>query len=84
MLCGSRFGFLLVCACVLWVKIGLVFLALIWCVGFVVCGVRWGILRKKYCYFFPRKVRSVEIFRRWLLLSVRICYASCKEDLGGL
>ena len=24
--CGSRFGFLSVCACVLWVKIGFVFL----------------------------------------------------------
>lgn len=41
-LCGSSVGFLSVCACILWVKIGLVFLALIsvWvlgvCVGF--CG----------------------------------------------
>lgn len=38
-LCGSRIGFLSVCACVLWVKIGLVFLALIsvWVLGSV-----WG------------------------------------------
>ena len=28
--CGSRVGFLSVCACVLWVKIGFVFLALVW------------------------------------------------------
>ena len=46
-LCGSRVGFLLVCACVLWVKIGFVFLALVWCGVFGVCGVRWGILREK-------------------------------------
>ena len=32
--CGSRVGFLSVCACVLWVKIGFVFLALVWC-GFL-------------------------------------------------
>ena len=32
--CGSRVWFLSVCACVLWVKIGLVFLALVWC-GFL-------------------------------------------------
>ena len=32
----SRVGFLSVCACVLWVKIGFVFLALVWC-GF------WGL-----------------------------------------
>ena len=36
--CGSRVGFLSVCACVLGVKIGFVFLALVWC-GF--CGL-WG------------------------------------------
>lgn len=35
--CGSRVGFLSVCACVLGVKIGFVFLALVWC-GF------WGLL----------------------------------------
>lgn len=34
--CGSRAGFLSVCACVLGVKIGFVFLALVWC-GF------WGL-----------------------------------------
>lgn len=28
--CGGRVGFLSVCACVLWVKIGFVFLALVW------------------------------------------------------
>lgn len=44
--CGSMVGFLSVCACVLWVKIGFVFLPLFWW-GFGVCGVRWGILRKK-------------------------------------
>lgn len=38
--CGSRVWFLSVCACVLWVKIGLVFLALIsvWVLGFVGFG----------------------------------------------
>lgn len=38
--CGSRVWFLLVCACVLWVKIGLVFLALIsvWVLGSVGFG----------------------------------------------
>lgn len=35
--CGSRFGFLSVCACVFGVKIGFVFLALI-----LVCGF-WGL-----------------------------------------
>lgn len=35
---GSRVWFLSVCACVLGVKIGFVFLALVWC-GF---WVRWG------------------------------------------
>ena len=34
--CGSRVGFLSVCACVLGVKIGFVFLDLVWC-GF------WGL-----------------------------------------
>ena len=34
--CGSMVGFLSVCACVLGVKIGFVFLALVWC-GF------WGL-----------------------------------------
>ena len=34
--CGSRVWFLSVCACVLWVKIGLVFLSLFGVV-FVVC-----------------------------------------------
>ena len=28
--CGGRVGFLSVCACVLWVKIGFVFLPLFW------------------------------------------------------
>ena len=37
--CGSRVGFLSVCACVLWVKIGLVFLPLFRC-GFL--GTVWG------------------------------------------
>lgn len=38
--CGSRVGFLSVCACVLWVKIGLVFLVLIsvWVLGSVGFG----------------------------------------------
>ena len=38
--CGSRVGFLSVCACVLGVKIGFVFLALVWC-GF------WGLWGSK-------------------------------------
>lgn len=38
--CGSRVGFLSVCACVLWVKIGLVFpaLILVWFLGSVGFG----------------------------------------------
>lgn len=38
--CGSRVGFLSVCACVLWVKIGLVFpaLILVWFFGSVGFG----------------------------------------------
>lgn len=36
--CGGRVGFLSVCACVLWVKIGFVFPALVWCGFFGVCG----------------------------------------------
>ena len=35
--CGGRDWFLLVCACVLWVKIGFVFFAL------VLVGVFWGL-----------------------------------------
>lgn len=44
--CSSRVWFLSVCACVLGVKIGFVFYPYFGGV-FGVCGVRWGILRKK-------------------------------------
>ena len=54
-LCGSRVWFLSVCACVLWVKIGSVFLALIWCVVFGVCGVRWGGSKEEIMLFLSQK-----------------------------
>ena len=45
-LCGSRVGFLLVCACVLWVKIGFVFLPLFRCGFWDLSGVLWEIGRE--------------------------------------
>lgn len=49
--CGGRVGFLSVCACVLGVKIGFVFLPLFWWGFFGVCGVRWGILKGEIMLF---------------------------------
>lgn len=52
--CGSRVGFLSVCACVLWVKIGLVFLALIsvWVLGSVGFG---GDFKEEIVLFLSQK-----------------------------
>ena len=44
--CGSRVWFLSVCACVLWVKIGFVFLALVWCGFWGLRGGLWEIGRE--------------------------------------
>ena len=52
--CGSRVGFLSVCACVLWVKIGFVFLPLFRC-GF--WGLRGGLweIRREIVSFLSQK-----------------------------
>lgn len=53
--CGGRVWFLSVCACVLWVKIGFVFLPLfgVWFWG--LCGVLWEIIEVEIVPFLSQK-----------------------------
>lgn len=53
--CGGRVGFLSVCACVLWVKIGFVFLPLFWW-GFWGLWGSVGDLRKNSVISFPERL----------------------------
>lgn len=56
--CGSRVWFLSVCACVLWVKFGFVFMPLFWCgfLGFVwVCVGFCGGLTEETVPFLSQK-----------------------------
>ena len=52
--CGGRDWFLLVCACVLGVKIGFVFLLLFWC-GFWVCEFVGEIIKVEIVLFLSQK-----------------------------
>lgn len=54
--CGSRVGFLSVCACVLWVKIGLVFLPLFGGVFLGSVGFGGGFCERNSVISFPEKL----------------------------